>query len=81
MSEKKPKNPVTKSSEAISDQDYYASGPAYALPEPRALRGGGWNYHPSNIGAAFRNSAIPSIRSNIHYGFRIARTAKKPERK
>ena len=74
MSKEKPRNPVTKSSAAVSDQDYYASG-SYALPEPRALRGGGWDYHPSNIGSANRHGTTPSSR-RFNYGFRIVRTKK-----
>ncbi len=79
MSVKKPQNPVTKSSEAISGQDHYASGP-YALPEPRVLRGGNWRYNPYYLESATRGGNPPSRRSN-RIGFRISRTVGKTERK
>jgi len=60
-------------------EDYYQRSPAKNPSGPlsgkfKALRGGSWNYTPSNLRSAYRNHRNPSNRLN-DIGFRCAKDA------
>jgi hypothetical protein len=62
-------------------QDRYGSYPSGSVTDPqgpksgsrRLLRGGAFNYQPSDVRSAVRDNALPGGRATV-YGFRVART-------